>query len=85
MPLAGDVNLESLAVATEGLAGADLEGLCHRAALLAIREYLEEQGGMEAREQGNIPASPLPGTPAPPLEIAAHHFEKAMGSRERLD
>jgi len=86
MPLAGDVNLESLAVATEGLAGADLEGLCHRAALLAIREYLEEQGG--AGKQGDIPASPLPGTDkrsgAPPLEIAARHFDKAMESRERL-
>lgn len=88
MPLAEDVSLEALAAETEGQAGADLEGLCHRAALLAIREYLEEQGGMEAREQGDIPASPPPGTDkrsgAPPLEIAARHFDKAMDSRERL-
>ncbi len=43
-PLALDVDLAELAELTEGLVGADIEGLCRQAAMLAIREYLEEQG-----------------------------------------
>jgi transitional endoplasmic reticulum ATPase len=42
MPLAGDVDLEQIAAETTAFVGADIEGLCHRTALLAIREYLEQ-------------------------------------------
>ncbi|EFO79877.1 AAA family ATPase, CDC48 subfamily protein [Oscillochloris trichoides DG-6] len=41
MPLDADVDLEQLAEETNGYVGADLEGLGHKAALLAIREYLD--------------------------------------------
>jgi transitional endoplasmic reticulum ATPase len=40
MPLADDVDLAALADGTEDLSGADLEGLCRRAALLALREIV---------------------------------------------
>ena len=40
-PLADDVDLGVLAAETVGYVGADLEGLCHKAAMLAIREYLD--------------------------------------------
>jgi transitional endoplasmic reticulum ATPase len=40
-PLADDVDLKTLAEETVGYVGADLEGLCHKAAMLAIREYLD--------------------------------------------
>lgn len=40
MPLAKDVNLESLTEKTEGLVGADIEGLCREAAMLALRESI---------------------------------------------
>lgn len=40
MPLAPDVNLAALASATAGASGADLAGLCRRAALAAVRERL---------------------------------------------
>jgi len=89
MPLADDVDLDALAARTEGLVGADLEGLCHRAALLAIREYLEEQGDAKASlqakegEQESKKRPPLPIAPAPLLKIAAQHFEKALANRER--
>jgi transitional endoplasmic reticulum ATPase len=39
MPLAGDVDLEELARLTDGLTGADLEGACKKAALLAIAAF----------------------------------------------
>jgi transitional endoplasmic reticulum ATPase len=68
-PLAPDVDLEELAERTEGMVGADIEGLCRQAAMLAIREFLgEEQGSRGAEEQGK--------TPMP--NIGKQHFEKAL-------
>jgi transitional endoplasmic reticulum ATPase len=75
MPLVDDVDLELLARSTEGLAGADLEGLCRRAALLAIREYLEEKGNDVSQDQE------ISSTSAP--KVSARHFEIAMVNRER--
>jgi transitional endoplasmic reticulum ATPase len=44
MPLGPDVDVEALAALCEGFVGADIEGLCRRAAALAIREFLEQPG-----------------------------------------
>jgi transitional endoplasmic reticulum ATPase len=41
--LSADVDLASLAERTEGFVGADLEALCRRAAMLAIRESIERE------------------------------------------
>ncbi|MEK6660574.1 MAG: CDC48 family AAA ATPase [candidate division NC10 bacterium] len=40
-PLARDVDLTVLARESQGVAGADIEAICRKAAMLAIREYLE--------------------------------------------
>jgi len=40
-PLAEDVDLVGLADALEGLVGADLESICRKAAMRAIREFIE--------------------------------------------
>ena len=40
-PLAGDVNLGELARASEWLVGADLESVCRKASMKAIREFIE--------------------------------------------
>jgi len=74
-PLAPDVDLAKLAECTEGLVGADIEGLCRQAAMLAIREFLEEQGGhgdSETRGRGDDL-----------LEIGRRHFDKALETRQR--
>lgn len=42
-PMARDVDLGSLARETEGFTGADIEAICRKATILAIREYLESQ------------------------------------------
>ena len=42
-PLAKDVTFQSMTEATEGYSGADLAGLCNKAALLAIRDHLEDR------------------------------------------
>lgn len=81
-PLADDVNLEDLAGETEGLAGADLEGLSHRAALLAIREYLEEQATRQAETDREAGQQLKEGQPEPPtfphLEVHRRHFKRAL-------
>lgn len=41
MPLGGDVDLDALAEKTERFTGADLEDLCRRAGLVALRENLD--------------------------------------------
>jgi SpoVK/Ycf46/Vps4 family AAA+-type ATPase len=87
-PLAPDVDLEELAERTEGLVGADIEGICRQAAMLAIREYLEEAGGKGAEEQRSRGAGEQRSredspshlrTSAPPLNIGRRHFERALG------
>jgi len=40
-PLAGDVDLVGLAGASDGLVGSDLEAICRKAAMKAIREFIE--------------------------------------------
>jgi transitional endoplasmic reticulum ATPase len=63
------VDLAELAERTEGLVGADIEGLCRQAAMLAIREFLEGQ---------RVPA---PDAPLDQLCIGRRHFEKALTDR----
>jgi transitional endoplasmic reticulum ATPase len=72
MPLAEDVDLEALATQSEGSVGADLAGLCHRAALLAIREFLEE----DQRPQKDR-------RPLDDLRIGRRHFEQAGADSRR--
>ncbi|MBU0734992.1 MAG: CDC48 family AAA ATPase [Proteobacteria bacterium] len=40
-PLGPDIDLKSLAKATEGLVGSDIESVCRKAAMMAIREFIE--------------------------------------------
>ncbi len=40
-PLGPNVDLESLAKSTEGLMGSDIESVCRKAAMMAIREFIE--------------------------------------------
>ncbi len=51
MPNGEDVNLEELAELTEGYVGSDLDSLCREAAMLALREELDE-GGYEPLPRG---------------------------------
>jgi transitional endoplasmic reticulum ATPase len=67
MPLSADVDMEALVKSTEGMVGADLEGLCRQAALFAIREIV-------------LPAEP--GEAAlRKLKITKRHFEMALAER----
>ena len=70
-PLADDVSLESLAGATKGLTGSDIEAICRRASMLAIRGFID----------GSISEAIDPSA----LRIAATHFQgaiRAMGNQQ---
>ena len=74
MPLAADVDLARLADQTEGFVGADIEGLCHRTALLAIREYLEQHRLLTPSEEQQRESS----HDYSDLRIDRHHFASAL-------
>ena len=40
-PLAGDIDLDKLAAETDGFVGSDIEAVCRRASMEAIREFLD--------------------------------------------
>ncbi|MBI3641452.1 MAG: AAA family ATPase, partial [Thaumarchaeota archaeon] len=42
-PLAEDVNLAKLVEMTEGFSGAEIEGVCSRAAITAIKRYVNNK------------------------------------------
>jgi transitional endoplasmic reticulum ATPase len=68
MPLAADVDLARIAATTEGLAGAELEALCRRAALGAVREQLAVRLGSRAHSaEADLDS----------LHVAARHFDDA--------
>ena len=47
-PLAEDVDLDKLASETEGFVGSDIEAVCRRASMEAIREFVESHEGEES-------------------------------------
>jgi len=65
-PLAADVDLAALAARCQGMVGADIEALCRRASMLAIREFIH---GLEAKPQASEIAA---------FRVAARHFEEAL-------
>ena len=52
-PLDSDVNLELLAQKTEDMAGSDIEFICRKASMLAIREYISQESGVRSQETGD--------------------------------
>jgi len=72
-PLATDVSLDRLIELTKGAVGADIEGVCRQAALLAIREFLE------TRPSGSdTGAGTDTGADTEQLMIYMRHFEAAV-------
>ncbi|MBI2871846.1 MAG: CDC48 family AAA ATPase [Chloroflexi bacterium] len=70
-PLANDVDPDRLARATAGLTGSEVEAICRRASMLAIREFVGD-------------ASPdSPPREAGPFQVAARHFEETLHQANR--
>ena len=64
-PLAKEINLKEFVKDTEGKVGADIEFICRKAAMLAIREYIEAQSSKSKAQ-------------SPELKITKRHFEEAL-------
>lgn len=71
-PIAEDVTPEWLASLTPGATGADIEALCRRAGMLAIRDFLQ---GLGVGETSDLPRSRC--------VIRAEHFREAIASATR--
>jgi len=61
-PLDKDVDLQELARHTENKVGSDIEFICQKASMLAIREYLSNEQGAKSKE----------------FRILMRHFEEAL-------
>ncbi len=70
-PLAKDVDLKELAKKTEGKAGSDIEFICRKAAMLAIREYINKK---PAPAQAIMTSGPG----KPELKILKRHFDEVQ-------
>src|SRR5579884_1542923 len=92
-PLAPDVTIDELARLTPGRSGADIEAICRRAALLALREWISPKLNIgrvsitEATEDTEtLPEENATATkeetsqpsPASPLQIRLDHFTHAI-------
>ena len=92
--IAADVTLEELASLTAGRSGADIEAICRRAALLALREWIAPKIAMtrvqvtETTEEGNATNgqesetpeehTSLPAQPSNRFMIRPEHFARAI-------
>ena len=70
-PTADAVDLEALVVATNGFSGADIEAVCRRAALEAIRPAIQ------------VVQDEADGTPVPAIKITHAHLEAAVETMNR--
>ena len=67
-PLAEDVNLKNLAKETTGLVGSDIEAICKKASMLAIREFVESKSNPSIKDYKKF-------------KITAKYFKEAMKAK----
>ncbi len=82
-PLAKEINLKEFAKDTEGKVGADIEFICRKAAMLAIREYIEAQSSLACRDIK--PGQAKSKAQSPEFKITKQHFEEAVGLMNTKD
>ena len=73
-PLAKDVDLKGLAMETEGKTGADIEFICRKASMLAIREFIDL--GTHKSKKSGLPAGK--DYTDEDFKISRNHFEEAI-------
>ncbi len=80
-PITDDMELEALAARTGGLTGADIEMACHRAALMAVRAFIEAHGEGEEPDSSGLRISGRELTEAV-REISKRDGTDAGGTRQ---
>jgi transitional endoplasmic reticulum ATPase len=84
-PLASDVDLACLAQETEGCAGAEIEAICRKATMLAIREYLSASASglpVAERRQTGLPGAAGQAGGEPAFRGFAIRMTHLHGARE---
>ncbi len=99
-PIATEITAAELARLTPGRSGADIEAICRRAGLLALREWIapklalgrvliteEKEGNTQEQPEDTAPENgSAPNIPAARFEIKAEHFAHAIDEqRERYN
>lgn len=79
-PIAKDVDVNSMAAATEGCSGADITSICQRATKFAIRESLDR---LHAFRRANPDAGPAD-IPDDVSEVSRLHFEQCKEADGRF-
>lgn len=69
-PLENAVDLGKLATATSGMVGSDIQGICQRACMAAIREFVQKLTGKVTAEE------------LATFRVTARHFEEASKTRK---
>ena len=69
-PMVQDVDFKALSKETEGLTGADIENICKKTSMLAIREFVETKNNSAIND-------------CKKLKIAAKHFKEAIKIYDR--
>ncbi|KAI8923030.1 P-loop containing nucleoside triphosphate hydrolase protein [Entophlyctis helioformis] len=85
IPLGPDVSVASIAQETEGLSGADLQGLLNTAQLAAIRESMDEilelgksaENGVESKQSKSSPSVPF-------VVVSGHNSVSRAGGQSKL-
>ncbi len=70
-PLSENVNLATLGKETEGLTGADIESICKKASMLAIREFVESKSNPTTSDYKK-------------LKIKEKHFKEALKNSKQI-
>jgi transitional endoplasmic reticulum ATPase len=71
MPLAEDVDVADLAAESAECSGAEIEAVCRRAGLLALREFIGDRLGLSSTHEA-------PGPDLSNLQVGRHHFNAAL-------
>ena len=78
MPLAKSVSLDELSDKTEGFSGADIEGVCREAAMLALREDIKSNNV----KKGNFEQALKDLSPSITKDLI-NHYKRLKESRSR--
>jgi len=68
-PLAADIDVKELSNRAQGYVGADIEAICHEAAIIALRDWIKPGMDRETVKKE-----------VPNIRIQKEHFEKAFNS-----
>ena len=81
-PLDSDVNFSTLVKETDGLTGSDIEAICRKATLLAMREFLAQTRLLPAQAGRRQESKPEKKSKGPNFKITQKHFKTCLAKKK---